>query len=92
MFIFTSFKAEEIDDIDASSIDPFVAATIVANEKDLALSEEQKKNYRKVCTHLLLFFYLVGIFDCQLHAWTFNCVEWTALHLSTYILSGLVYC
>ncbi|XP_062084347.1 protein CHROMATIN REMODELING 20 [Humulus lupulus] len=40
-------EVEEIDDIDGSSIDPFVAAA-VANEKDLSLSEEQKKNYRKV--------------------------------------------
>ena len=38
---------EEIDDIDGST-DPFVVAAI-ANEKDLALSEEQRKNYRKVC-------------------------------------------
>lgn len=38
---------EEIDDIDGDSTDPFVAAA-VANEKELALSEEQNKNYRKV--------------------------------------------
>lgn len=39
---------EEIDDIDGNSSDPFVAAAI-ANERELDLSEEQKKNYRKVC-------------------------------------------
>ncbi|KAL5566846.1 hypothetical protein UlMin_030010 [Ulmus minor] len=39
-------EVEEIDDIDGST-DPFVVAAI-ANEKDLALSEEQRKNYRKV--------------------------------------------
>ncbi|BBH06757.1 P-loop containing nucleoside triphosphate hydrolases superfamily protein [Prunus dulcis] len=38
---------EEIDDIDGNSSDPFVAAAI-ANERELDLSEEQKKNYRKV--------------------------------------------
>lgn len=41
---------EEIDDIDGSFNDPFVAAAI-ANEKELDLSEEQKKNFRKVCQH-----------------------------------------
>ncbi|EXB93143.1 Transcriptional regulator ATRX-like protein [Morus notabilis] len=40
-------EVEEIDDIDGDSTDPFVAAA-VANEKELALSEEQNKNYRKV--------------------------------------------
>ena len=44
---------EEIDDIDGSSTDPFVAAA-VANEKELALSEEQKKNYRKVRHHIIV--------------------------------------
>lgn len=40
-------EVEEIDDIDGSFNDPFVAAAI-ANEKELDLSEEQKKNFRKV--------------------------------------------
>lgn len=40
-------QVEEIDDVDGNSSDPFVAAAI-ANEKDLDLSEEQKKNFRKV--------------------------------------------
>ncbi|PON45964.1 hypothetical protein PanWU01x14_254720 [Parasponia andersonii] len=40
-------EVEEIDDIDGSITDPFVAAA-VANEKELILSEEQMKNYRKV--------------------------------------------
>lgn len=47
---------EEIDDIDGDSTDPFVAAA-VANEKEVALSEEQKKNYKKVRQFFLL---LVG--------------------------------
>ena len=40
-------QVEEIDDIDGDSTDPFVAAA-VAHEKELALSEEQKQNYKKV--------------------------------------------
>ncbi|KAM1354098.1 hypothetical protein ACFX2H_033496 [Malus domestica] len=40
-------EVEEIDDIDGNSGDPFVAAA-VANERELDLTEEQKKNYRKV--------------------------------------------
>ncbi|KAJ6877208.1 protein CHROMATIN REMODELING 20-like [Populus alba x Populus x berolinensis] len=40
-------EVEEIEDIDGNSSDPFVAEAI-ANEKELVLSEEQRKNYRKV--------------------------------------------
>lgn len=40
-------EVEEIDDVDGNSSDPFVAAAI-ANEKELDLSEEQKRNFRKV--------------------------------------------
>ncbi|XP_048324064.1 protein CHROMATIN REMODELING 20 isoform X2 [Ziziphus jujuba] len=40
-------EVEEIDDVDGNSTDPYVAAA-VANEKELALSEEQKKKYKKV--------------------------------------------
>ncbi|XAR65788.1 DNA helicase [Bertholletia excelsa] len=40
-------EVEEIDDIDGSSTDPFVADA-VANETELALSETHKKNFRKV--------------------------------------------
>ncbi|XP_012089374.1 protein CHROMATIN REMODELING 20 isoform X2 [Jatropha curcas] len=40
-------EVEEIEDIDGSSSDPFIADAI-ANEKELLLSEEQRKNYRKV--------------------------------------------
>uniref|UniRef100_A0A5B7C3W7 ATP-dependent helicase ATRX n=1 Tax=Davidia involucrata TaxID=16924 RepID=A0A5B7C3W7_DAVIN len=40
-------EVEEIDDIDGNSSDPFVADAI-ANEKELDLSEEQKRNFRKV--------------------------------------------
>ncbi|XP_021772710.1 protein CHROMATIN REMODELING 20-like isoform X2 [Chenopodium quinoa] len=40
-------EVEEIDDIDDDPNDPFVADA-VANEKELYLSEEQRKNYKKV--------------------------------------------
>ena len=38
---------EEIEDIDDSSANPLVADAI-ENERDLILSEEQRKNFRKV--------------------------------------------
>lgn len=38
---------EEIDDVDDMPNDPFIAEAI-ANEGDLNLTEEQKKNFRKV--------------------------------------------
>lgn len=41
---------EEIEDIDDNSNDPFVADAI-ANERELVLSEEQRKNFRKVCQY-----------------------------------------
>jgi hypothetical protein len=44
---FSFCQVEEIEDIDEDSIDPFVAEA-VANEKELVLSEEQRKSYRKV--------------------------------------------
>ncbi|KAJ8760391.1 hypothetical protein K2173_015058 [Erythroxylum novogranatense] len=40
-------EVEEIEDIDSNPSDPFIADAI-ANEKELILSDEQKKNYRKV--------------------------------------------
>ncbi|KAL5768111.1 hypothetical protein ACOSQ2_014894 [Xanthoceras sorbifolium] len=40
-------EVEEIEDVDGNSSDPFVADAI-ANEKELVLSEEQRKNFRKV--------------------------------------------
>ncbi|MCD7462186.1 hypothetical protein HAX54_047949 [Datura stramonium] len=40
-------KVEEIDDIEDSSVDPFVADAI-ANERALNLSEEQKRKFKKV--------------------------------------------
>ncbi|EYU39522.1 hypothetical protein MIMGU_mgv1a008888mg [Erythranthe guttata] len=40
-------EVEEIDDVDGTSSDPFVADAI-ENERDLNLTEEQKKNFRKV--------------------------------------------
>ncbi|CAK7341191.1 unnamed protein product [Dovyalis caffra] len=47
VLIVNLFQVEEIEDIDGNSTDPFVAQAI-ANEKELVLSEEQRKNYRKV--------------------------------------------
>lgn len=53
---------EEIDDVDGTSYDPFIADAI-ANEGDLNLTEEQKRNFKKVsfiykqiilCTEVLL--------------------------------------
>ncbi|KAL0382612.1 UNVERIFIED_CONTAM: protein CHROMATIN REMODELING 20 [Sesamum calycinum] len=40
-------EVEEIDDVDGTSSDPFVADAI-ANERNLSLTEEQKRNFRKV--------------------------------------------
>ncbi|KAK6144897.1 hypothetical protein DH2020_021717 [Rehmannia glutinosa] len=40
-------EVEEIDDVDGTSSNPFVADAI-ANEKSLSLTEEQKRNFRKV--------------------------------------------
>ncbi|XP_020549105.1 protein CHROMATIN REMODELING 20 isoform X3 [Sesamum indicum] len=40
-------EVEEIDDVDGTSSDPFIADA-VANEGDLNLTEEQKRNFRKV--------------------------------------------
>ncbi|EPS71964.1 hypothetical protein M569_02794, partial [Genlisea aurea] len=40
-------EVEEIDDLDGTSSDPFIADAI-ENEKNLDLTEEQKKNFRKV--------------------------------------------
>ncbi|XP_058095092.1 protein CHROMATIN REMODELING 20 isoform X2 [Magnolia sinica] len=40
-------EVEEIDDIECTSSDPFYADAL-ANEKDIDLSEEQKRNFRKV--------------------------------------------
>lgn len=41
-------QVEEIEDVDGSSSDPFVADAI-ANEKELVLSEAQRKKFKKVC-------------------------------------------
>ena len=41
------FQVEEIDDVDGTLSDPFIADAL-ANEGDLNLTEEQKKNFRKV--------------------------------------------
>lgn len=45
---------EEIEEIDESLADPFFADAI-ENERELALTEEQKKNYIRV-----LYFYLTS--------------------------------
>ena len=41
---------EEIEDVDGNSSDRLVADA-VANEKELILSEEQRKKFRKVCLY-----------------------------------------
>ncbi|XP_020224982.1 protein CHROMATIN REMODELING 20 isoform X1 [Cajanus cajan] len=40
-------EVEEIDDVDGNSMDPFIAAAI-ANERELDLSEEQRRKFKKV--------------------------------------------
>lgn len=50
-YFYFFFQVEEIEDVDGNSDDPFVADAI-ANERELALSEEQRKNFRKVCQYL----------------------------------------
>ncbi|KAM7532167.1 hypothetical protein LguiB_035577 [Lonicera macranthoides] len=47
MFPNGQISVEEIDDLEGSSSDPFVADAI-KNENELNLSEEQKRNFRKV--------------------------------------------
>lgn len=46
MWIF--FQVEEIDEIDDCSMNPLLADAI-ENEKELFVSEDQKKHFRKVC-------------------------------------------
>ncbi|KAG4919770.1 hypothetical protein JHK82_057198 [Glycine max] len=41
------FIVEEIDDVDGNSTDPFIAAAI-ANERELDLSDEQRRQFKKV--------------------------------------------
>lgn len=44
---------EEIDDVDGNSTDPFVAAA-VANERELELSEEQNRHFKKVYSYCII--------------------------------------
>lgn len=44
---------EEIEDVDGSSDNPLVADAI-ENERELILSEDQRKNFRKVSQHRLM--------------------------------------
>lgn len=53
---------EEIEEIDESLADPFFADAI-ENERELALTEEQKKNYIRV-----LYFYLTSFISVNKHA------------------------
>lgn len=48
------FQVEEIEEIDASLADPFLADAI-ENERELALTEEQKKNYIRVLSTVLTY-------------------------------------
>ena len=43
---------EEIDDVDGNSTDPFIAAAI-ANERELDLSDEQRRQFKKVVINSL---------------------------------------
>lgn len=53
---------EEIDDVDDMPNDPFVAEAI-ANEGDLNLTEEQKRNFRKVSFVSKQIFFLPKSFE-----------------------------
>lgn len=55
------FQVEEIDDIECNTSDPFYADAI-ANEKEIDLSEEQKKNFKKVCSTKLHRIYCFRLF------------------------------
>lgn len=44
---------EEIDDVDGNSTDPFVAAAI-ANERELDLSDEQRRQFKKVYCYCII--------------------------------------
>lgn len=44
---------EEIDDVDGNSTDPFVAAA-VANERELELSEQQNRHFKKVYSYCII--------------------------------------
>lgn len=44
---------EEIDDVDGNSTDPFVAAAI-ANERELDLSDEQRRQFKKVYCYYII--------------------------------------
>nr|KYP74497.1 Transcriptional regulator ATRX [Cajanus cajan] len=55
-------EVEEIDDVDGNSMDPFIAAAI-ANERELDLSEEQRRKFKKVIYHFIfsISIYLFGL-------------------------------
>ena len=46
---------EEIDDVDGNSMDPFIAAAI-ANERELDLSYEQMRQFKKVVINSLFIY------------------------------------
>ena len=46
---------EEIDDVDGNSMDPFIAAAI-ANERELDLSDEQRRQFKKVVINSLFIY------------------------------------
>lgn len=76
-FIYNNFfQVEEIDDVDGNFSDPFVAAA-VANEKELALSEEQKKKYKKVAKIVLFLTAIYFLaFLCSVNHFYFYFYNW----------------
>lgn len=48
-------QVEEIDDVDGNSTDPFIAAAI-ANERELDLSDEQRRQFKKVVINSLFIY------------------------------------
>lgn len=90
---------EEIDDVDGTSSDPFIADAL-ANEGDLNLTEEQKKNFRKV-SFVSKFFKLIRIIVKVINFYSsylgkFNCSACDSpsaiffLHVPTVVLSALL--
>lgn len=57
-FEISSVQVEEIDDVDGNSTDPFVAAAI-ANERELDLSDEQRRHFKKVYYYYCINVYLL---------------------------------
>ena len=59
---------EEIDDVDGNSTDPFIAAAI-ANERELDLSEEQRRQFKQVCHYYIISYFVApnGIWSLKIY-------------------------